>query len=114
MWYAQWDSVNQEIITGPQGMPGDGDNWYPYVDGPELTDPVNQIEEHYLDSDQLVISWRLIDAPAPLYDQQRNWEYPPIHDQLDKLWHDIENGTLDTTGEFYSAIKQIKDMYPKP
>ena len=39
--------------------------------------------------------------------------YPSIGEQLDLLYHDIENGTLDNTGEFYTAIKAIKDSNPK-
>lgn len=39
--------------------------------------------------------------------------YPDIEEQLDKLFHDIDNGSLDKTGEFYSAIKNVKDSYPK-
>jgi len=35
-------------------------------------------------------------------------------DQLDKLWHDIENGTLDKEGSWFKAIKEIKDGNPKP
>ena len=34
--------------------------------------------------------------------------------QLDKLWHDIDEGKLDKTGSFYTTIKTIKDKYPKP
>ena len=41
-------------------------------------------------------------------------KYPDIGEQLDKLFHDIENDTLDTTGEFYTALKAVKDHYPKP
>jgi hypothetical protein len=41
-------------------------------------------------------------------------EYPDLADQLDALWHDIHNGTLDTTGVFYNLIKTVKDNHPKP
>jgi len=34
--------------------------------------------------------------------------------QLDNLFHDIENNKLDTSGEFYKSIKAIKDKNPKP
>jgi len=37
--------------------------------------------------------------------------------QLDNLWHDINEGLLgDTakTGAFYLSIKTIKDLNPKP
>ena len=37
-----------------------------------------------------------------------------IHEQLDLLWHDIDQGKLDKTGDFYNAIKGIKDRNPKP
>jgi|11BtaG_2_1085332.scaffolds.fasta_scaffold34145_2 hypothetical protein len=40
-------------------------------------------------------------------------EYPLIGDQLDLLYHDITAGKLDATGEWYKAIKAIKDANPK-
>jgi len=39
--------------------------------------------------------------------------YPDIGEQLGKLWHDIENNKVDKTGEFYKAIKAVKDANPK-
>ena len=40
--------------------------------------------------------------------------YPALAEQFDKLWHDINNGTLDNTGEFFTALKEVKDNNPKP
>jgi len=40
--------------------------------------------------------------------------YPSIADQLDKLYHDIDDGKLDKTGSWYTAIKAVKDKYTKP
>tara|TARA_R110002020_G_scaffold347402_3_gene561083 strand:- start:372 stop:725 length:354 start_codon:yes stop_codon:yes gene_type:complete len=40
--------------------------------------------------------------------------YPSIADQLDKLYHDIDDGKLDKTGSWYLAIKATKDKYTKP
>ena len=45
------------------------------------------------------------------YKSQR--QYPPIGDQLDMLWHAIDNGTLNKTSDFYTAIKAVKDAHPK-
>lgn len=45
--------------------------------------------------------------------QPRKKEYPAIEEQLDKLFYDIDNGTLDKQGSFYNAIKSVKDTYPK-
>ena len=50
-----------------------------------------------------------IDANA--YKSQR--QYPSIGDQLDMLWHAIDNGTLNKTSDFYTAIKAVKDAHPK-
>jgi hypothetical protein len=51
---------------------------------------------------------------ALTYVQHRVGSYPDIAEQLDKLFHDLESGTLDATGEFYTAIKAVKDANPKP
>ena len=43
--------------------------------------------------------------------------YPSIAEQLDLLWHDIDDGKLgDTakTSSFYTTIKNVKDSSPKP
>ena len=46
---------------------------------------------------------------------QRDRQYAPTGDQLDMLWHTIdEGGTLDKTSEFYIANKAVKDANPKP
>ena len=52
-----------------------------------------------------------IDARA--YITKRQAEYPYIADQLDMLWHAIDNGTLNKTSDFYTAIKAVKDAHPK-
>jgi hypothetical protein len=48
------------------------------------------------------------------WEQNRISAYPQLGEQFDKLWHDINNGTLDETGEFFTALKQVKDDNPKP
>ena len=40
--------------------------------------------------------------------------YPSISDQLDKLYHDIDDGKLDKTGSWYKAVKDTKDKFRKP
>lgn len=47
------------------------------------------------------------------WEKNRKDNYPPLAEQFDKLWHDINNGTLDNTGEFFTALKNVKDTYPK-
>ena len=55
---------------------------------------------------------RQIDEEANGYKTAR--VYPQLVEQFDKLWHDINNGTLDNTGEFFTALKEVKDNNPKP
>jgi hypothetical protein len=45
--------------------------------------------------------------------QNRIKQYPDITDQLDMLWHDMNNGTIEKASTFYEAIKAIKDANPK-
>jgi len=43
----------------------------------------------------------------------RKSEYPSIVDQLDMLWHAMDNGEIPFAIEFYKTIKEIKQKYPK-
>ena len=45
---------------------------------------------------------------------QRDRQYPNLGEQFDLLFKDINEGTLDKTGVFYTAIKSVKDAHPKP
>tara|TARA_B100000424_G_C22841156_1_gene448869 strand:- start:33 stop:404 length:372 start_codon:yes stop_codon:yes gene_type:complete len=40
--------------------------------------------------------------------------YPSIEVQLDQLYHDMKNGTLTTSGEWYVGITSVKNAFPKP
>jgi hypothetical protein len=46
--------------------------------------------------------------------RKRDFQLLPTPQQLDNLFHDIENNNLTTSGEFYKSIKAIKDKNPKP
>ena len=44
-------------------------------------------------------------------------EYPKIGEQLDLLWHDIDNGLFSDnakTSEWFVAVKEVKNNNPKP
>jgi hypothetical protein len=50
----------------------------------------------------------------PTYRELRAAAYPALGDQLDMIWHAINQGLpLDTTSQFYQAIAQVKETYPK-
>ena len=54
------------------------------------------------------------DIIATQYQRDRNPEYPNKEEQLDMLWHAIDEGTLDKTSDFYTELKSVKDAHPKP
>ena len=39
--------------------------------------------------------------------------YPNPLDQLDMLWHAMDQGKLSKDNDFYQAIKAVKDRFPK-
>ena len=53
------------------------------------------------------------DYDSKEYQRLRENKYPDIKSQLDMLWHAIDNGTLNKTSDFYTAIKAVKDAHPK-
>ena len=65
---------------------------------------------------EITINWSSVNSwsDPEQYKIDRSSEYPNIAEQLDKLYHDINNGTLTTSGDFYSAINAVKTKYPKP
>ncbi len=48
------------------------------------------------------------------YSYARAEAYDTIVDQLDLLYHDMTANKGDKTGEWYKAIKAVKDANPKP
>ncbi len=62
-----------------------------------------------------------VEKAATQYIRNRQYEgtktYPDIVDQLDQLFRDITAGKFGNdakTGEWYIAIKEVKDTNPKP
>ena len=79
-------------------MENDGsDNWARLQ---EWLDNGNEITDN--------IEWR------HMYSSKRNMQYPPIEDQLDMLWHAIDNNALDKTSDFYIRLQEVKSNNPKP
>lgn len=47
------------------------------------------------------------------YQELRLRNYPTLGDQLDMLWHSMDNNEIPKAEPFYSSIKEVKDTYPK-
>lgn len=48
------------------------------------------------------------------YARARQEAYPALAEQLDLLYHDMTSDKGDKTGEWYKALKKVKDDNPKP
>ena len=48
------------------------------------------------------------------YVRDRQESYPALGEQLDMLYHDMTASKGDKTGEWYKAVKKVKDDNPKP
>ena len=64
--------------------------------------------------DEELVAELVANEAATKYQNDRVPEYPQIGDQLDLLWHAIDDGTLDKTSDFYTTLKSVKDSFPKP
>tara|TARA_R110002153_G_scaffold249723_2_gene406198 strand:+ start:823 stop:1173 length:351 start_codon:yes stop_codon:yes gene_type:complete len=110
--YVRFDIESNTITAGPQGGMDGQDGWRQFVPAPNKL-PRDTLD-YVVDEDYgAVIQYVTGSAPEPDTDESRSLHYPKIAEQLDKLFHDIDNGTLDDSGEFYTALKAVKDAYPK-
>lgn len=57
--------------------------------------------------------WERVDQ-TPEYAAARKLEYPKITDQLDALWHAMNDGLIPKIEPIYSEILAVKQAYPKP
>lgn len=53
--------------------------------------------------------------PVEPFAMQRMRSYPPMGDQFDMLYKEIrDTGTISPDGEWFQAIKYVKDNLPRP
>jgi hypothetical protein len=67
--------------------------------------------------EQLIIAYNDVENSSYEYSEaieNRKLQYPSVEQQLDLLFKDIDNDTLDKTGDFYTKLKTVKDNNPKP
>jgi len=52
--------------------------------------------------------------PRSAYRENRVKAYLPVGDQLDAIWHAMDNGILPKVEPMYSHNKNVKAQWPKP
>jgi len=108
--FCKFDTETNTLTAGPQAEAGD-DTWVPFFPAQGLA-PLQDSTLVWDGEVGVVVQVAGAEYEAPT-SELRSVAYGKITEQLDKLWHDIDSGTLDKTGEFYTAIKAVKDEYPK-
>ena len=79
---------------------------------------VNNVRSEFTDAeyDQAVkdsAAFKL-DSQDNDYSRARQSAYAAIGDQLDMLYHDMVADKGDKTGDWFAAVKKVKDDNPKP
>ena len=85
-----------------------------YISGGVITEiPDSPSDAHIWDKETK--SWMYDhDQHVASVKNARNGAYPSIGDQLDMLWHAMDDGKLPKDNAFYEAVKAVKDANPKP
>ena len=89
-------------------LSGDIDN------GDDLENNMTVFTDETVDYDEIIVSANVKQSSDNNYVANRTNAYPDIGEQLDKLYHDIDNDKLNEDGEFFKALKAVKDDFPKP
>lgn len=73
------------------------------------------------DADNVTVTLALVDgvcvktiAGQTSYVKHRLNAYPSLGDQMDMLWHAMNNGVIPKVEPFYTQILDVKTQYPKP
>ena len=111
--YVQYDNDSNSITAGPQAGMQDQSGWYAFLPAPNR---LAREEVDYIVDDEAgtVVQYVTGATPEPSYTESRALNFLKVTEQIDRIYHDIDNGTLDKTGEFYTGQKSVKDEYPKP
>jgi len=78
------------------------------------TDVITWITTPISDADvQAEITRLQAEYNANQYARDRATQYAPLADQLDMLWHAIDQGIDLKQSDFYTGNKAVKDAHPK-
>ena len=99
--YRNADGEWEEQITWSHWYRPNGDK-VEAIEQPQYT--LEEIRAKYPEAEKVIANRGI--------SQTREQQYGRIQDQLDKIYHDIANGTLDQTGDWFTSIKGVKDANP--
>ena len=116
-WYGWSDSKNRvysNLIIHPQIW---NEEYTGNISADGMMDNPHSKPTEQECTDGLVAMLNAWDAEYAAYKKNRRAAYDKIGDQLDQLYHDIDNnkfGADAKTGTWYLAVKAVKNANPKP
>lgn len=108
LWVRLEDS---QIVEGPIGQVDRPDGFVEYVEVLNLPPDHGPVQVTVELVDGRCV--KTITAHTDYRVQRRN-RYPSTSEQLDMLWHAMDDGALPRVEPFYGRIKAVKDQHPKP
>lgn len=99
-----------EYFNGTVGIQFDEDGTVKKVDADGVS---HELTADELQGAETKLVELIAEYEAQVYIHARKAAYPDLGEQLDMLYHDIKNGTLDA-GEWITAIEAVKAANPKP
>lgn len=107
--YARLDAENN-VIGVSNCEPTGGGTFVEVPEGVTIRLSTNKVKYSGGKFIETTESW----IPQRGYTMNRAAGYPPVADQMDMLWHAMDQGTMPVVEPFYSQIKAVKAKYPKP
>ena len=91
----------------------DKPNWYDWknIDDGEIYSNVKVVKDGAVMPTEEEVNAKIEELQ---FQENRAKAYPQLAEQLDLLYHDMTAGKGDKTGEWYKALKTVKDNNPKP
>jgi hypothetical protein len=74
------------------------------------------VEKTYMPNEWRVVNGELVPVEQEAvtdYRTERMFAYPSINEQLDALWHAMDQGLLPRIEPMYSQVKAVKESIPK-
>lgn len=111
------DDIHSGNVKGTPKYAQPGD--FTYNPGWDDQNPPQIIPYTPPSNEDVLEKWKemLVEYDKKYYQLERQFDFLDsfgnIAEELDSLWHDIDEGKLDKTGSFYSRVKKIKDDHPK-
>ena len=109
-----WVGVNNKITNEERFFRGTSAFELSMPIGEELENEISTGVSEIIEREEDMFVEELIGMVIPLEQYKKVRRYPKVQEQLDMLWHELNNsGSITTDGNWYQSIQQVKQQHPK-